>query len=459
MENNLLLEIYRTHQIMGIVTPSLIQEQATAVKLVKNVLTSFGDDAFKNFIKKSANYTKQYSDDLLRKFKSGVITDDELKLFLKNIDWGGFAKKYLTNPDLFGSLFVETIDKYYKGIIRDPSKYNEVINKLNAIIDDKSFFTEMPISLKNSIKKEIKAKMDDALLMSKKGNKPKPKPKPNPKPGKTIEWLDVIRKGFMEGWKAPGIIRSVFNWNTFLPNTNTKGWQLALRWFIFGTTRSIPKGFSQIYSVLVKKGVSKDFAKILATKIISVPSEVFARWVIINGVVFVFNLIVAYVRENGGEENSKRENGVLAMLAWEDIKKNWGGFSPHWVWPVATVWGPIIDIINGVFRRETPGEIYDKIKSGNLPEQKEKEKLDSEIEKAGEDKTIIDKIKDKKDEIVNKIENTPLGFEIFCKLKKMTIQTPYDGVSAQTNEFVPLPNNEQTNNWYFEPAKNTFEPY
>lgn len=455
MENSLLLEIYRTHQIMGIVTPSLIQEQATAVKLVKSVLTSFGDDAFTNFIKKGKNYTKQYSDDLLRKFKSGVITDDELKIFLKNIDWNGFAKKYLTNPDLFGTLFVETIEKYYKGVIRDPSKYNEVITKLNSIIDDKSFFTEIPLSLKNSIKKQIKDKMDDALLRSKKGNKPNPKPKPS----KSIEWLDVIRKGFMEGWKAPGIIRSVFNWNSFIPKQDIKGWQLALRWFFTGTTRSIPKGFNQIYSVLVKKGVSKDFAKILTTKIISVPSEVFARWVIINGVVFVFNLIVAYVRENGGEENSKRENGELVMLGWEDIKKNWGGFGPHWVWPVATVWGPIIKIVEGIIRRETPGEIYDKIKSGELPEQKEKEKLDSEIENAGKNETIIDKIKDKKDEIVNKIENTPLGFEIFCKLKKMTIQTPYDGVSGQTNEFVPLPNNGQTNNWYFELTQNTFLPY
>ena len=92
------------------------------------------------------------------------------------------------------------------------------------------------------------------------------------------------------------------------------------------------------------------------------------------------------------------------------------------------------------------------MKAGNLPEQKELDTLNTEIENAGKDKTIIDKIK-------NKIENTPLGFVVFVKSKGLTILNTYDGVSGQTNEFVSLPNNEQTNNWYFEPAKNTFVPY
>jgi len=174
MKNNLLLEIHRVHEIMGVKTKVLIQEQATAVKLIKNVISSFGDDSFSKFIKNSKNYVKQTSDDLLKKFKSGTITDDELKLFLKNINWDEFAKTYLKNPDLFGSVFVDTIEKYYNGVIKNPSKYNEVIAKLNGIIDDKTYFTEMPISLKNSIKRQIKSKMDDALSKSKSSSKPKP---------------------------------------------------------------------------------------------------------------------------------------------------------------------------------------------------------------------------------------------------------------------------------------------
>lgn len=176
MKNNLLLEIHRVHEIMGVKTNLIIKEQVTVTKLLKNVISSFGDDSFTKFIKTSKNYVKQTSDDLLRKFKAGTITDDELKLFLKNINWDEFAKTYLKNPDLFGSVFVDTVEKYYNGIIKNPSKYNEVIAKLNGIIDDKTYFTEMPISLKNSIKRQIKSKMDDALSKSKSSPKPKPSP-------------------------------------------------------------------------------------------------------------------------------------------------------------------------------------------------------------------------------------------------------------------------------------------
>ena len=68
----------------------------------------------------------------------------------------------------------------------------------------------------------------------------------------------------------------------------------------------------------------------------------------------------------------------------------------------------------------------------------------------------------KKDEIINKIENTPLGFQTFCLGKGLTIKKDgvYDYVSGQTEEFVPLPNNGgQSNNWYFDSVKNTFLPY
>lgn len=176
MKNNLLLEIHRVHEIMGVKTTSLIQENVTVTNLLKNVISSFGDDSFTKFIKNSKNYAKQTSDDLLRKFKDDTITNDELKLFLKYINWDEFAKTYIKNPELFGSVFVDTVEKYYKGVIKNPTKYNEVIAKLNGIIDDKTYFIEMPTSLKNSIKRQIKTKMDDALLKSKPSSKPKSKP-------------------------------------------------------------------------------------------------------------------------------------------------------------------------------------------------------------------------------------------------------------------------------------------
>jgi hypothetical protein len=205
----------------------------------------------------------------------------------------------------------------------------------------------------------------------------------------TIKGLDILGKGFREGYNAPSLLKSVLNWNTFIPEQNAKGWRIFTRWLLTGTTRSISKGFQQVWDTLVKQGIGKDFAKILAIKITSVGAEVFMRWLILNGVIFVFNQIVSYVRENGGDENSKRKNASLVMLAWEDLKNNWGEFGPRWVWPIGTVWGPIVETVDGILRRETPGEIYDKIKSGNLPEQKELEKLNTEVENATLEKPSI----------------------------------------------------------------------
>jgi hypothetical protein len=443
MKNNLLLEIRRVHEIMGVSTKVLIQEHVTAVKLIRDIISSFGDNPVRSFIKNSKNYVKQTSDDLLEKFKLGTITDDELKLFLKNIRWDDFIKKYLTNPDLFGSMFVDTIEKYYQGVIKNPSKYNEVITKLNSIIDDRTYFPEMPLMIKNAIKRQIKSKMDDALnkSSSNKGTKPIGK---TIKGGKTINWVDVFIKGFKEGWSAPGILRSVLNWNTFMPKQNAKGWELALKWFFFGTTRSIPKGFKEIYSALRKKGASEDFAKILATKIISVPAEVFARWVIINGVIFVFNLIVAYVRENGGDENDKRKNGELATIAWRDIQTHWGELGPSWVWPVATVWGPIVEIVEGIFRRETPEEVYDKVKLGELPEQKEKEKLDSVIENTGNNENINKS---------NDIEN-------FKEFLKSSWGGAYDETKYEItsdNKYYTVKDKQTNDSWYYEKNNDTFK--
>ena len=69
----------------------------------------------------------------------------------------------------------------------------------------------------------------------------------------------------------------------------------------------------------------------------------------------------------------------------------------------------------------------------------------------------IQNVEDKTDVVIEKVENTPLGFEVFVKSKGLTILTPYDEISGQTNE--PDPNGAKTNNWYFNTNTNTFESY
>jgi hypothetical protein len=102
------------------------------------------------------------------------------------------------------------------------------------------------------------------------------------------------------------------------------------------------------------------------------------------------------------------------------------------------------------------------------PERKQKllDSLDEQIKfgkeefKKAED-TVVDAVEDvekETEEVVGKIENTPLGFEAFVKSKGLTIKTPYiTGGVGQTNE--PDPNGAKTNNWWFNVTKNTFESY
>ena len=180
MNNNLITEIYRTQEIMGIKSNNILLEQVSAVNMIRKVLTSSGDDVVKKYIKVGRGFTQEMSDDLFRKFKSGNLTDDELKLFLKKINWNSFAKDYISNPNLFGESFILRLNKDYKGIIKNPSKYNKVLGEFNDLIDDKTYFPDMPTELRSAIKRQIKSKMDDALSKSK--PTPKPSPKPSPKP-------------------------------------------------------------------------------------------------------------------------------------------------------------------------------------------------------------------------------------------------------------------------------------
>jgi hypothetical protein len=76
---------------------------------------------------------------------------------------------------------------------------------------------------------------------------------------------------------------------------------------------------------------------------------------------------------------------------------------------------------------------------------------------SGGHKDDVEKAKEAIKNISDKIENTPLGFEMFVKKKGLTVKTPYDGISGQTNE--PDPNGAKTNNWYFNTNTNTFESY
>lgn len=380
MNNKLINELYRINQLMGVDDVIVENVGTPIISSLQRIFSNLSDDAIEKFVVKTGvSSTDNALDNIVAKLKAGQpIGKKSLNLLLSQIDGRQLAKTFTKSKILMGDNFYDDIIQHQKTLKSDPKKYNDIIDEINSAIDNVPYLKNLPDNLKKGLKVELKTKMDDAVKGSKSNTSLN-----------TIKGLDILGKGFREGYNAPSVLRGVLNWNSFIPGQNAKGWVLAMRWLFTGTTRSIPKGFQEVWSVLVKNGVSKDFAKILAIKITSVGAEVFMRWLILNGVIFVFNQIVSYVRENGGDENSKRKNASLVMLAWEDLKNNWGEFGPRWVWPIGTVWEPIVETVDGILRRETPTEIYDKIKSGNLPEQKELEKLNTEVENATLEKPSV----------------------------------------------------------------------
>jgi hypothetical protein len=383
MENKLINELYRINQLMG-VDDVIVENVGTPIfNSLQRIFANLSDDVIEKFVVKTGvSSTDNALDYIITQLKAGQqISKKSLNLLLSQIDGSKLSKIYTKSKILMGPDFYDSIIRYEKILKSDPKKYNEAIDSINRVIDDVPYLKNLPDNLKKSLKLELKTKMDDAV----KGGKSNTSLN-------TIKGLDVLGKGFSEGWNAPSLLKSVFNWNTFVPKNNAKGWVIFMRWLLTGTTRSIPKGFQQVWDTLVKQGIGKDFAKILAIKITSVGAEVFQRWLILNGAMFLLNQAISYWREMGGNEMSKRESTTLLEDAVTDLENNWGKFGPRWVWPVGTVTEPIIAMVRGILKRETPGQIYDKIKSGNLPEQKELEKLNAEVENATLEKaSMIDK--------------------------------------------------------------------
>ena len=62
-----------------------------------------------------------------------------------------------------GTAFNENIDKVIKAIELDPSRYNELIGKMDEAIEVVGSDNEFPINLTDALKKEVKGRIDDAV--------------------------------------------------------------------------------------------------------------------------------------------------------------------------------------------------------------------------------------------------------------------------------------------------------
>jgi len=157
MNKELLFEINRINELLN--NKPLIIEQAVE-KFLKNILTDIGETGFRNILKK---ISKQEADELLVKLKSGTtLADDEVALILQKINPSKLANNMLSS-NLMGTAFKSTYKKYVNGLLKNPNKYDNVLNQLYNGIDSNPGLTDAPQTIKDALKKQIKTNLDNDL--------------------------------------------------------------------------------------------------------------------------------------------------------------------------------------------------------------------------------------------------------------------------------------------------------
>lgn len=156
MEKEIINEIRRISELM-VLSENAQTELITWLRkfiqndeqLVRQSLSKTDDDITKA-IKKLANNEN--------------IDDKLLYKLLRNIQWSKIAKYMIDNGKL-GSEFVSDLNKAIKMIHTNPDKETELIMKFNQGVDGLTYLKDSPLELTNSIKSEIKTKIDDGVRL------------------------------------------------------------------------------------------------------------------------------------------------------------------------------------------------------------------------------------------------------------------------------------------------------
>lgn len=161
MNKKIISEITRMSTLMGV--KPLITEHLVP-RAVKSLL-SLSDDIVKKFYKISDNI----SDDLLRKVRNNEsLSDDEIKLLLRNINFKNLSK-ILIDDNHLGTNFNNFIDSTAVKISNNPNSTQGLINKFNDFIDNIPFLSDAPEELIVALKSEARERiLREAELNSKK---------------------------------------------------------------------------------------------------------------------------------------------------------------------------------------------------------------------------------------------------------------------------------------------------
>lgn len=164
INNNLLLEIKKIHNLMDVNHNGLILENVAATKmfrLVKDLVSKFGDDIIK-LTTKIPKKDKSVFDSIINKLKLNTpLVDNEIQFLTRFVDWDKIAIKAMTDNKFIGQSFINGLNKAVNNIKKDPSSYKNELKYWTKFLET-SLFDGVPDVVKNSLRNQIKERFKKA---------------------------------------------------------------------------------------------------------------------------------------------------------------------------------------------------------------------------------------------------------------------------------------------------------
>lgn len=154
MKKKLISEVSRIQELMG---KSIISEQPVP-KLLKNIAV-LGDDVIKKIFKTFDSDV----DNAVNTIKRGeTVSDDIIAKIARNLDFNAISKIIFDNK-LLGPAFDSKIDESILFLKNNPDRYDSVIRQFDDTIDRLTYLRESPDELFESLKNELKSRIDNGI--------------------------------------------------------------------------------------------------------------------------------------------------------------------------------------------------------------------------------------------------------------------------------------------------------
>jgi len=154
MKKKLISEVSRIQELMG---KSIISEQPVP-KLLKSIAV-LGDDVIKKIFKTFDSDV----DNAVNTIKRGeTVSDDIIAKIARNLDFNAISKIIFDNK-LLGPAFDSKIDESILFLKNNPDRYDSVIQQFDDTIDRLTYLRESPDELFESLKNELKSRIDNGI--------------------------------------------------------------------------------------------------------------------------------------------------------------------------------------------------------------------------------------------------------------------------------------------------------